>query len=98
MAYMDDTQWISDSQINLEAIFEIADDFYTFTDIQVNKQKSELLLHIQCPNFKYNDDIHLIFGNQQILIKPVHPSQSIRILGVWFNMDCFCHYVNQIKD
>ncbi|EXX73819.1 hypothetical protein RirG_056930 [Rhizophagus irregularis DAOM 197198w] len=88
MAYMDDTQWLSESKDNLEKILEIADDFYNFTDIQINKQKSELLLRIQNPNFKYNDDIQLHFGNQQIAIKPVHPSQSVRILGVWFNMNC----------
>lgn len=27
MAYMDDTQWISESKDNLEAILEVADDF-----------------------------------------------------------------------
>ncbi|PKC59036.1 hypothetical protein RhiirA1_400242 [Rhizophagus irregularis] len=99
MAYMDNTQWLSESKDNLEKILEIADDFYNFTDIQVNKQKSELLLRIQNPNFKYNDDIQLNFENQQIAIKPVHQSQSVRILGVWFNMNCSQRYViDQIKE
>ncbi|CAB4425390.1 unnamed protein product [Rhizophagus irregularis] len=97
-----DQEELSESKDNLEKILEIADDFYNFTDIQliqVNKQKSELLLRIQRSNFKYNDDIQLNFGNQQITIKPIHPSQSIRILGVWFNMNCSRHFViNQIKD
>ncbi|CAB4442142.1 unnamed protein product [Rhizophagus irregularis] len=99
MAYMDDTQWLSESKDNLEKILEIADDFYNFTDIQVNKQKSELLLRIQHSNFNYNDNIHLNFGNQQITIKPVHPSQSIRILGVWFNMNCSRRFIiDQIRE
>jgi len=37
MAYMNDTQWLSESKDNLEKILEIADDFYNFTNIQVNK-------------------------------------------------------------
>ena len=43
LAYMDDTTWITDDQESLETILEIADDFYDFTDIKVNKQKSKKL-------------------------------------------------------
>jgi hypothetical protein len=44
MAYMDDTQWITESQENLEQILLIADSFYILNDIQVNKLKSDLIL------------------------------------------------------
>ncbi|GES73632.1 reverse transcriptase family protein [Rhizophagus clarus] len=43
-AYMDDTQWLAPSQNNLEKILKIADSFYKLNDIQVNKEKSELLV------------------------------------------------------
>ncbi|GES72516.1 hypothetical protein RCL_jg25258.t1 [Rhizophagus clarus] len=42
-AYMDDTQWLAPSQNNLEEILEIADS-YKLNNIQVNKEKSELLV------------------------------------------------------
>src|SRR6266496_6434327 len=44
VAFMDDTQWLSNSQSNLEKILTIADSFYKLNDIQVNKDKSELLV------------------------------------------------------
>src|SRR5207247_343339 len=40
---------------------------------------------IRNETFSYNEKIKIIFGNAQIKIKPKHPSESIRILGVWFN-------------
>ncbi|GES77991.1 reverse transcriptase family protein [Rhizophagus clarus] len=43
-AYMDNTQWFAPSQNNLEKILEIADSYYKLNDIQVNKEKSELLV------------------------------------------------------
>lgn len=52
--------------------------------------KSELLLKIHQP---LNYNLQLNFGNQQIAIKPLRPSQSTRILGVWFNMDCSRRFV-----
>ncbi|POG74725.1 hypothetical protein GLOIN_2v1770976 [Rhizophagus irregularis DAOM 181602=DAOM 197198] len=55
MAYMDDTQWISESKDNLEAILEI--------------------------HQPLNYNLQLNFGNQQIAIKPLRPSQSTRILA-----------------
>ncbi len=88
LAYIDDTQWLTDSQTKLEEILKIADSFYNLNDIQVNKEKSELLIKkkkIRNETFSYNEKIKIIFGNAQIEIKPKHPSESIRILGVWFN-------------
>ncbi|GES89610.1 hypothetical protein GLOIN_2v1790829 [Rhizophagus clarus] len=44
IAFMDDTQWLAPNKLNLESILKIADSFYQLTDIQVNKEKSSLLL------------------------------------------------------
>src|SRR5213078_4031567 len=53
LAYMDDTQWISDNQSKLEQMLKIADYYYTFADIKVNKDKSELLLKKPNKDFAY---------------------------------------------
>src|SRR6185369_8010301 len=52
--------------------------------IQINKEKSELLLKKK--NFNFNEKIELEFGNQKIKIKPKGKTESLRILGVWFNI------------
>src|SRR5947207_2365313 len=99
LAYMDDMQWISDNQSKLEQMLKIADDYYTFADIKVNKDKSELLLKKLNKDFIYEDDIQLHFGNHCIDIRPKHPKESTRILGVWFNMNnCRDFVINQISD
>ena len=43
LAYMDDTNWISDSELNLVAILNLAQSFFRFTHIRVNHFKAELL-------------------------------------------------------
>ena len=91
MAYMDDTQWITENKEKLEEILKIADSFYLLNDIQVNKEKSELLLRKKINKTKkekydYNRKIQLKFGETTIDIKPKHPDESTRILGVWFNL------------
>ena len=68
-------------------MLKIADDYYTFADIKVNKDKSELLLKKPNKDFAYEDDIQLHFRNHRINIRPKHPKESTRILGVWFNMN-----------
>ncbi|GBC01554.1 hypothetical protein RclHR1_42270001 [Rhizophagus clarus] len=65
-AYMDDTQWLVPSQNNLEKILEIADSFYKLNDIQVNKEKSELLV-------RYKQ------GRYRLKLKP-HESVTLRHL------------------
>ncbi|GET61907.1 RNA-directed DNA polymerase from mobile element jockey-like [Rhizophagus irregularis DAOM 181602=DAOM 197198] len=84
MAYMDDTNMLAGNKEELEKILKMADDFYTLNDIQINKEKSELLLKKK--NFNFNEKIELEFGNQKIKIKPKGKTESLRILGVWFNI------------
>ena len=100
LAYMDDTQWLAESKESLEKILEIADNFYNFADIQVNKLKSELLVkqHSTLNPIDYDSPISLRFGNQTVNIKPTLPQASTRILGVWFNLNNSRKYVlNQCK-
>src|SRR6202042_724234 len=85
LAYMDDTQWLSGSQTNLERILTIADDFYTLNNIKVNKSKSVLLM--KKPNVPYQPLVSLHFGSEQVDIRPLQFDESTRILGVWFNMN-----------
>ena len=42
---MDDTTWVAPNKNNLEAILKIADEFYTFINTAVNKDKSKLLIN-----------------------------------------------------
>lgn len=41
--YLDDTTWITDNLNNLEHNLAIADDFYQFANIKINKKKTTLL-------------------------------------------------------
>jgi hypothetical protein len=83
MAYMDDINFIANDLMFLEKILGMADEFYDLNDIQINKEKSELLLRSSSQNF--NERITIKFGQHEIKIIPTPKDQSIRILGVWFN-------------
>ena len=84
-AYMDDCNWITESQYNLEEILQIADEFYDFNSIQVNKEKSKLM--VRSPYDQIPEIINLRFGKSYVSIKPVHQNESVRILGVWINLN-----------
>ncbi|GET02346.1 WD repeat-containing protein 3 isoform X1 [Rhizophagus clarus] len=72
-AYMDDTQWLAPSQNNLEKILEIADSFYKLNDIQVNKEKSELLVRYKQgryrPKLKPHEPVTLSRKLKSVLTK-----------------------------
>ncbi|CAB4420682.1 unnamed protein product [Rhizophagus irregularis] len=91
MAYMDDTQWITDEKSKLEKMLYIADTFYRLNDIQINKEKSELMMRTTTEKRKYshnyNDKILIKFGREEINIKAKHPHEPMRILGVYFNIE-----------
>jgi ribonuclease HI len=86
-AYMDDTTWLSNSKQNLEQILQVADSFNELNHIQVNKEKSRLLLSKSA--FKYVNQglIDITYGQKCLSIKPLNPNESMKILGVWFNMN-----------
>jgi len=96
LAYMDDTTWMASNVEDLEMILSTADDFYKLNDIQINKEKSELLVKFyDIKRFNYSQKIYLNFGNDIIGIKPNHPKDSTRILGVWFNLNMKKKFVLQ---
>ncbi|CAB4438295.1 unnamed protein product [Rhizophagus irregularis] len=86
MAYMDDTQWITDDKSKLEKMLYIADTFYRLNNIQINKEKSELMMRATTEKRKYshnyNDKVSIKFGREEINIKAKHPHEPMRILGV----------------
>ena len=45
LAFMDNMIQVASNKNNLEAILKIADEFYTFTNIMINKDKSKLLIN-----------------------------------------------------
>ncbi|GBB91911.1 hypothetical protein RclHR1_19370002 [Rhizophagus clarus] len=91
-AYMDDTQWLTPSQNNLEKILEIAVSFYKLNDIQVNKGRYK-------PKLKSHKPVTLRFGSDSIFIIPVSPQSFIRILGIYFDeRNTFQSTIKQIND
>ncbi|GBB85768.1 hypothetical protein RclHR1_12200001 [Rhizophagus clarus] len=102
-AYMDDTQWLASNQSNLENIFEIADFFYRLNDIQVNKEKFELLVIYKNrghrSRLKPHELVTLKFSSDSIFITPVSPQSSIRILGIYFDeRNAFQSTIKRIND
>ncbi len=81
LSFMDDTNWISDSQDYLESILQIADEFYDLTRATINKYKSCLLTNITRKS-------HLIlikFSSNTISIPPFF--DSVRFLDVLININ-----------
>ena len=73
--------------------------FYLFNDIQINKQKSELLYRPKKKNVNLTKEIPIQFGSQVIKVKPIEEREAIRILGCWFNTYNNPRYVkNQIRE
>jgi hypothetical protein len=76
LAFIDDTNWITNSQQDLEFILGIAEEFYDLTRSALNKDKSKLLT-IKSVN---TATIPLKFGSTTINIES--ETGSVRFLGV----------------
>ena len=99
MAFMDDTVWIAHTKSELEAMLKIADSFYILNDIKINKNKSILMTNEPKPNDEGSTLCTLSFGREDIKIKPTPKNESVRYLGVWFNMTLNKSFViNQTKN
>jgi len=80
LGFMDDANWISSLLENLEAILEVADDFYLLTQAAINKEKSKLLTNITTST----EPIQIRFGPAVI---PIQPSfEAVRFLKVMINI------------
>jgi len=79
LGYLDDTTWITSSKEDLETMLSIADSYYTFMNIKVNKQKSILMTNNYSSSS--NGHVSLHFGADQLTL-PNTPKESIRFLGV----------------
>jgi len=78
---MDDANWILSSLEDLEDILEVADDFYTLTQVAINKEKSKLLTNTTTST----KPIPICFGSAVILI---HPSfEAVRFLRVMIDIN-----------
>src|SRR6266508_5059789 len=71
-------------------MLHIADSFYTFMNIKVNKQKSILMTN----NINHISDgqVTLCFGSDHITLPNTPQDQSIRFLGVWINLQGSHHF------
>ncbi|GBB95489.1 hypothetical protein RclHR1_02550001 [Rhizophagus clarus] len=91
LAFMDDTQWITDKKDKLVSMLSIANSFYRLNNIQINKEKSELMMRTKIYKRRYshiyNNKINIQFGRESISIKEKHPHKPTRILGVYFNIE-----------
>ncbi|CAB4406684.1 unnamed protein product [Rhizophagus irregularis] len=94
-SYMDDVTWITKNKAQLEQILKIADEFNIMNNIQTNYDKFEMIT-----NKKLDKDIvEVNFGSPKRKVKPLTSKESVRILGVWINLDLKTNYVfNQCKD
>src|SRR6266540_5445364 len=66
LGYLDDTTWIASSKVELEEMLHIANSFYTFMNIKVNKQKSILMTNNT--NHISNNHITLHFRSDHITL------------------------------
>ena len=79
VAFADDTTWIASSKEALNQIIQVAEEFYKLNDIQINSNKSKLVI-INPPK---DQDPEIILNNT--VIKAENSKAITCILGVWFN-------------
>ncbi|GBC09170.1 hypothetical protein RclHR1_08660001 [Rhizophagus clarus] len=90
-------------KIALNKFYGEADSFYKLNDIQVNEEKSELLIRYKQgryrPKLKPHEPVTLRFDSDLIFIIPISPRSSIRILGVYFDKrNTFQSTIKRIND
>lgn len=85
LGYLDDTTWFSSSLQHLVDHLKIADEFYNFANIKINKEKTKLLTNDK--DLLTLDHLSLPFCSDDVEVKIIKKNQSERILGVYINMD-----------
>ena len=84
LAYADDTTWIARSKRELQGIVNIANEFYTLNDIEINSKKSELLVINTDKKKRVNQEHYIIEidkKSDKVLAKK--DASVYRYLGVW---------------
>ncbi|GBC33658.2 RNA-directed DNA polymerase from mobile element jockey-like [Rhizophagus irregularis DAOM 181602=DAOM 197198] len=95
--YMDDVTWLTGSKYMLEKILDIANEFNKMNNIQINYEKFAMTTNEEIQTIDGEIDIN--FGSEIRKIKPIKAGESVRILGVWVNLDLNTKFVlNQCKD
>ncbi|PKY52450.1 hypothetical protein RhiirA4_425285 [Rhizophagus irregularis] len=85
------------SKHTLEKILDIADEFNKMNNIQTNYEKFAMTTNEEIQTVDGEIDIN--FGSEIRKIKPIKAGESVRILGVWVNLDLNTKFVfNQCKD
>ncbi|GES90236.1 RNA-directed DNA polymerase from mobile element jockey-like [Rhizophagus clarus] len=83
LGYLDDTTWLNSSISHLEEHLNIADEFYNFSNIKINKAKCHLLTNDQdCIN---KGSVEINFGPTRINVDIIGKTDNLRILGAYFN-------------
>ncbi|GES73354.1 RNA-directed DNA polymerase from mobile element jockey-like [Rhizophagus clarus] len=83
LGYLDDTTWLNSSISHLEEHLNIADEFYNFSNIKINKTKCHLLTNDQdCIN---KGSVEINFGPTRINVDIIGKTDNLRILEAYFN-------------
>jgi len=81
IAYADDTTYVANSRKELESIIEIAEQFYKINDIEINSQKSELVVINK--DKKEKNYVELRQKKEKVVMKKA--DKATRFLGVWIS-------------
>nr|CAG8643063.1 12736_t:CDS:2 [Entrophospora candida] len=90
LAFMDDTTWLAKSKNEMENMLKVADSFYLYNGIKVNKNKSILLTINESTS---TQDTWISFGNNSEEIYPKSKNESIRFLGIWINSNVIIPHI-----
>src|SRR5256884_6119500 len=83
LAFADDTLWIGHSQSNLQRIIDISNSFFLLNDIEINGNKSKLMV-INPPANQVQATVTMGTKRpEKVLFE--HPKELVRYLGVWFS-------------
>ena len=94
---MDDVTWITHDKKSLKQILSIADEFNKLNNIKVNYDKFALATNTKIR--EENNTVTLRINDKKQSITPVKTNESVRILGVWVNLDMKPNFVfNQYLD
>lgn len=81
--YLNDMTWLSNNLETLTKHLKIADEFYNFANIKINKHKSRLITNNK--EILKQNSIPILFGNDLIDVPVTSRNKGERILGVYFN-------------